>query len=295
MKWKDIYALAINLGIENDIRDLSDLKKDPSKYYSDSQILFGGDHLEIKNIFVTIDIGIELVLLVYELIKKGIQIDAIITHHPTSFASYRMPDVARIQESNWIRYGVSKKTASRIVNELIWEESASISSTNQLKAVFAATELDIPLMCLHTAIDNLTQKFFEDFLNNCKASDVNSLLKEIKKIKETEMARLNGDGPYLIGVKNKNRQIGNYMVDMTGGLDPPSNIFKHLRDQGIDTIIGMHYGIENMKAIIESGITAIIAGHMASDSIGLNIFCDKLEEYDINITKGPGFYRVVKK
>jgi putative NIF3 family GTP cyclohydrolase 1 type 2 len=64
--------------------------------------------------------------------------------------------------------------------------------------------------------------------------------------------------------------------------------------QGVDTIIGMHYSIENMKAIIESGIAAIITGHMASDSIGLNIFCDKLEEYDIKIIKGPGFYRVVK-
>jgi hypothetical protein len=114
-----------------------------------------------------------------------------------------MPDVARIQESNWIRYGMNKKTASHIVNELIWEESVSISSTNQLKAVYAAKEFDIPLMCLHTAIDNLTQKFFEDFLNNSKAFDVNSLFKEIKKIKETDMARLNGDGPYIIGERIK--------------------------------------------------------------------------------------------
>ncbi len=295
MRWKEVFDLAIKLGVESDIRDLSGLKKAPSKYYSDSQVLYGNNSLEVKNIFVTVDIGIDLILLVSELIKKGHKIDAIITHHPTSFASYRMPDVARIQESNWIRYGVSKKTASAMVQELIWEENISISSTNQLKAVYAAKELDIALMCLHTSIDNLTQKFFEDSIKNFKLSDIQSLFKKIKKIKECAMAELNGDGPYLIGEKIKNRPVGTYMVDMTGGLDPPSDIFKHLKECGVDTIIGMHYSIENIKAIIESGIAAIIAGHMASDSIGLNIFCDKLEEYDINIIKGPGFYRIEKK
>ncbi|MCL4385665.1 MAG: hypothetical protein M1479_08155 [Actinobacteria bacterium] len=35
----------------------------------------------------------------------------------------------------------------------------------------------------------------------------------------------------------------------------------------------------------------IICGHMACDSIGLNIFCDFLEKQGVNIISGSGFYR----
>jgi putative NIF3 family GTP cyclohydrolase 1 type 2 len=295
MRFKEIYDLAINLGIDSDIRDLSHIKTDCSEYYSDSQILHGDHDLEVENIILTIDIGIDLILLINEMRKNNIKIDAVIAHHPTFFASYRMPEVAKIQEANWIRYGVDQKTSAFMIDRLIREETISIGSGNHLKAVFAAKSMDIPLMCLHTAIDNITQNFFERLINEHQKSTIGDLLKVIKKIKECAMGAANGNGPYLVDEKTSERLVGNCMVDMTGALDPPQEIFKLLKECKVDTIVGMHYGMENIRSIIEADISSILIGHMAGDSIGLNHFCDILEDNGVNIIGGPGFYRFKRK
>jgi hypothetical protein len=85
------------------------------------------------------------------------------------------------------------------------------------------------------------------------------------------------------------------MVDMTGGMDPDPSIFPLLKKAGIKTLIAMHYSQENIKAIAKNKINAVITGHMASDSIGLNLFCDRLEEMGISIICGPGLYRHNRK
>jgi len=78
---------------------------------------------------------------------------------------------------------------------------------------------------------------------------------------------------------------------MTGGVDPDSDIFKSLKKAGVSTLIAMHYSLDNIKAIKKNKLNAIISGHMACDSIGLNIYSDILEQGGIEIVAGSGFYR----
>jgi putative NIF3 family GTP cyclohydrolase 1 type 2 len=74
-------------------------------------------------------------------------------------------------------------------------------------------------------------------------------------------------------------------------VDPDSDIFKSLKKAGIDTLIAMHYSLDNIKAIKKNKLNAIICGHMACDSIGLNIYSDILEQSGIEVVAGSGFYR----
>jgi hypothetical protein len=103
------------------------------------------------------------------------------------------------------------------------------------------------------------------------------------------MASSNGDGPYIVG--DKGSFMGKTVVDMTGGMDPDSAIFPLLKKAGVNTLIAMHYSKENVKAIRKSRINAVITGHMASDSIGLNLYCDRLEKSGLKVIPGPGLYR----
>ncbi|MCK5567420.1 MAG: NGG1p interacting factor NIF3, partial [Actinomycetia bacterium] len=115
--------------------------------------------------------------------------------------------------------------------------------------------------------------------------------KEIESLPECIKASANGDGPFILEKKMLTNPPGNVMVDMTGGVDPVSDIFKYLKKAGIDTLIAMHYGLDNIKAIKKNKINAIICGHMASDSIGLNIYSDILEKNGLAVVAGSGFYR----
>lgn len=290
MKWKDIYELGIRSGLETDLRENMEIL--PLKdAYPDSAIITGDDGLDVKNLYVGVDIGVSELLLVDRLNERGSRIDAVLAHHPTSFAAYRMLDVVELQKKNWVKYGVDPDIAEKLAAQIVLEESIDLKSKNHLRVESAAGLLDIPLMSLHTAIDNIVQSYFEELLDTENAATIGKAFELISKLEECKISSGYGDGPFILDESLMDRPLGNYMVDMTGGVDPPSGVFKYLKKAKLDTLIGMHYGIENIKAISKNNLNAIICGHMACDSLGLNILCDKLEDRGVKITAGSGFYR----
>ena len=61
---------------------------------------------------------------------------------------------------------------------------------------------------------------------------------------------------------------------------------------GIGTTIGMHVSEEHRKEAEAAHINVVIAGHMSSDSIGVNLFLDELEKKGIEIVPCSGLIRV---
>jgi hypothetical protein len=292
VEWKQIFDTAIKMGHESDIRNIDD----PGSYisgYPDCRIIFGDPGKKIKNVYTAVDAGVPELLVVNELKKQGEPIDGIIIHHPTGAGAYTMTGVVELQRYNWIRNGANPKKADKIFEGMVRDEEIGLKAGNHLAVENAANFLDIPVMCIHTAIDNVVQAFFESLVLPGGFNIIEEMLEDINILPECSMALTQGDGPYLIG-KGKVKP-GKIMVDMTGGMDPDSSIFPLLRKAGINTLVAMHYNQENIKAITKNRINAVIAGHMASDSIGLNLFCDRLEEMGIGIICGPGFYRHKRK
>ena len=61
---------------------------------------------------------------------------------------------------------------------------------------------------------------------------------------------------------------------------------------GIGTIIGTHMGEEHRKEAEKHHINVVIAGHIAFDSLGMNLFLDELEKKDIEVIPVSGLIRV---
>jgi hypothetical protein len=61
---------------------------------------------------------------------------------------------------------------------------------------------------------------------------------------------------------------------------------------GIGTVIGMHISEEHKKEAEAANINVVIAGHMSSDSLGMNLFLDELERKGIKIIPCSGLIRV---
>ena len=312
MKIKEIYNLAINKGIEADFRGRGGierfLKRKKEKYeklsekekeefdkealenpFLDSRILNINQDKEIKRILVGIDIEPAEILLAKEIGN----IDLIISHHPLGKGLAHLSDVMELRCDVLNQYGVPINIAEGLMKERIDEVARGINARNHQRTVDSARLLGFNLICLHTVCDNLAAKFLKDRIEKedslMRIEDLLNLLKEIPEYKE---ALKIGAGPKIF-VGDPERRCGKIAVtEITGGTEGSPKLYEKMAIAGIGTIIGMHMREESKKEAEASNINVIIAGHMSSDSLGMNLFLDELEKKGIEIVPCSGLIRV---
>lgn len=316
MKLKILYKKAIAIGIHNDLRKNKDiktllaeekdkykeLKDDEKEYYdedrlfnpyADTRILNGDLGTEVKKVIVGIDMEIGEIMLTYLLNKEEIQnIDLIIAHHPEGYALAQLYDVMKLQSDLWAQYGVNISVAEQLMEQRIGEIERRLMPVNHTRAVDAARVLGIPMMCIHTPSDNcvtnyLTKSFEKE--KPFKLKDVMSLIKKIPEYKRAAKAQV----PPKIVSGSENRKCGKIFVDMTGGTEGPKDIFEKYATSGISTLVGMHLSEEHLKNAKKANLNVIIAGHISSDNLGLNILFDEIEKEDqLEFVCISGFERI---
>lgn len=312
MKLKEIYNLFIEIGIKNDPRGkeeverlLEEKKKEYEKLdenekeffdkdslfnpYGDTRILNGTGDEEIKKVIVGIDIDSAEVML-----AKNLGFDLVIAHHPRGNALLNLPDVMKLQEDALTYYGVPINIGQKLMAKRISEVDRALTPQNAYRAVDTAKILSIPFMCVHTPADNSVHKFLTKLFEEEKPKYVKDVIDILLTIPEYKEAKKMGFGPKVFSGDLKSK-AGKIMVDMTGGTEGAKELMKKLSEAGVGTIVGMHFSEEHRKEAEENFINLVVAGHMSSDSIGLNLLLDEIEKEDITITPFAGFIRVRRK
>ena len=311
MTIKEIYKLAIEKGIEADFRERKTIeesqKKIKEKYnklddkekkyfdkenlenpFSDTRILFGNPSKKVKKILVGIDIDGEEMLLAKELKD----IDLVISHHPRGKALAGLDDVMKLQADILNMYGVPINIAEKLLKKRIQEVARGISPVNHNRVVDTARHLDIPLMSIHTPCDNLAAQFVDKKIKKDKPFLVEDLINCLREIPEYEEASKIKVGPKAF-VGSKENRVGKIVItEMTGGTEGSSEIYEKLAQAGAGTIVGMHISEKHREEAEKAHINVVIAGHISSDSIGVNLFLDNLEKENIEILTCSGLIRV---
>jgi len=314
MKLEQIYEFAIKRGLEVDPRTKGEIKeelkrirraygklkgsdkkyfdKDKTRHpFSDTRILYGSPKRNVRTIMVGIDMGGEELLLAHLLNEKGAGIDLAMAHHPSGKALTALSEVMHVQTDLLRKQGLDKNIAESLMKERICEVSRRISSSNHERNVDMAKLLDIPLMCVHTPADNHVVHFLQKLLDRKKPKKIKDVLSILKAIPEYQDAMYKGVGPSVI-VGKENNNAGKIFVDMTGGTEGSKRIFGRLSQAGVGTIVAMHLSEEHYKMAKAEFLNVIIAGHIASDNLGLNLLLDALEgKSDFNIIPCSGFVR----
>jgi len=65
---------------------------------------------------------------------------------------------------------------------------------------------------------------------------------------------------------------------MTGGTSGSEDIFDKFAASGISTLVCMHINEKYLKKAKKANLNVVIAGHIASDSLGLNLLFDEIEK-----------------
>jgi putative NIF3 family GTP cyclohydrolase 1 type 2 len=314
VKIEEIYKLAIELGMKADPREKGGVKKalqavkesyeklsDKEKKffdleklenpYSDTRVLTGDLETEVSGVMAGIDINVSEILLADRLREKGYCIDLIISHHPAGKALAALHEVMNLQADVWHKFGVPINIGDALISERAREVFRAFLPMNHTRATDAAKLLGIPMMCVHTPADNLVTRYLQKLFDEKEPYKVSEVLDALKKIPEYEKATMENVGPTLI-VGEPSRRAGKIMVDMTGGTEGPKGAVEKLSEAGVGTLVCMHMSEDMRKRAEGAKVNVVVAGHIASDSLGLNLFLDELERSNIEIIACSGFIRV---
>jgi hypothetical protein len=161
-----------------------------------------------------------------------------------------------------------------------------------MRPVDAAKLLDMPFMCAHTVADNFASEYIENLIQKKRPKTIDDLIDLLMQEPEYRYAAQTNAGPKLILGKLKNR-CGKVMVEMTGGTEGPKKVFPDLARAGVKTIVGMHMSEQHFKKAKKHKFNILMAGHISSDNIGLNLLLDAVDKKNkFNIIPCSGFIRV---
>jgi putative NIF3 family GTP cyclohydrolase 1 type 2 len=306
----------VETGINNDLRGKNEVKKvlkdEKEKYnklekgdlefydrdrlfnpYPDTRILSGDKNLEIRKVIVGIDMQVGEILLTHLLNKekKG-HIDLVISHHPEGYALAQLYEVMRLQADLLAHYGISISVAEQLMEKRISEVERRFLPVNHTRVVDAAKVLEIPMMCIHTPADNCVANFLtKTFAKKkpYKLKDIMDILKSIPEYKKSMKLQV----PPKIVNGTENNKCGKIFVDMTGGTEGSKEIFEKFANSGVSTMVGMHFSEEHLENAKKANLNMIIAGHIASDVLGMNLLFDEIEkEEKLSFIGVSGFERI---
>jgi putative NIF3 family GTP cyclohydrolase 1 type 2 len=315
MKLKELYELLVKKGIEFDPRggelvrkELEQLnwtykslnEKEKKEFdlesltnpYSDTRILYGDPKKDVKTILVGIDMEAPELLLAERLNEKKKRIDLVMAHHPEGRALAGLYQVMHIQADILNKIGVSINVAEGLMKERISEVERGILPINHTRSVDVARLLDIPFICCHTPADNCVTTYLVKLMDKKRPESVGDVVEILKDVPEYKDAAAQKAGPRIIK-GDKTAKAGKVFVDMTGGTEGSKDVFEKLSQAGVGTLVCMHLSEQHFEKAKKEFINIIIAGHIASDTLGLNLMLDEIEKKaKLNIIACSGFKRV---
>ncbi|MDD4955868.1 MAG: NGG1p interacting factor NIF3 [Candidatus Omnitrophica bacterium] len=318
MKLKTIYQEIIKKGIEADIRSKKEIdnyfKEKKSAYdklekfqkevfdvdslinpFADTRILNGEPDCDIKSVIVGVDVNEAELLLIDRLREKGTQIDLAISHHPSGKALASLYDVMDLQIFAYNNEGISLSASENLLLERKAEIERRIHAANHQKVVDVARWLKVNLLCMHTPCDNLAYQYIKKLMDKEKPSTIANIVELLNEIPEYKESAKNNNG-VMIEIGSNRSKCSRIHIEFTGGTEGPIGVYDKLASCGVDTIIAMHQSEEHFKKCKEHNINVVVAPHIASDNLGVNLMLDYLTNKEkIKIYEFAGFRRFPRK
>lgn len=222
------------------------------------------------------------------MIARELGVDLVITHHPVGGSPrLNLHKVMENQIARMVAAGVPINKAQKMLREQVGKVERSLHVTNYDRAASAARLLKMPFMGIHTPADLLTERKVQSHLDktlNDKATlaDVVAALKQMPEYK-------NALTQPEIRVGSEKDYAGRVFVTMAGGTNGGVKVAETYFEAGIGTLVCMHMPEDVLKAVRDQNIgNIIVAGHMASDSIGINMIIEALEARGVEVIRMSG-------
>lgn len=267
------------LDMMNIALELSGLEDLPS----DTAIYYPGEN--IKKVLIGVDMDTPELLLASKL-----GYDAVVSHHPK--ADTAMTDfhkVMDIQIDRMMAFGVPVNKAQKALQKKQNSVDVSGHVGNYDRASSAARLMKMPYMNIHMPADLIGERFVQSFLNDHFEGAPKTTLQEVVDALNTLEIYKTALASPVIRCGSSTDYAGKIAVLFAGGTNGGADVYKAYFEAGVGTIVAMHAPEDVIKAVKEQNIgNIIVAGHMPSDSIGLNAIIKAWQDRGILVDKMSG-------
>ncbi|MDD3067003.1 MAG: NGG1p interacting factor NIF3 [Candidatus Gracilibacteria bacterium] len=313
------FEIVIAAGIKNDPRQKSEIdyllkeeketyeklgKRDKEFYdverlknpYADTRILVGKSSQAIKKIAAGIDLEAEELLVINELNRQGAKIDLALSHHPEGIALAKLADVMGLQSDMYALHGIPINVMEKIMGKDIEKVMQSVHPINTEKNIDIAKHLGIAYACTHTVADNMVYTFLTKLFDAKKPRTVGDLIDLMLEIPEYRDSAKRGIPPMPFTGSKKSRAGKITVTGFTGGTSGSSEVYESMKHVGIGTEVVMHIKPDSKKEAEKHHINIVCAGHIASDTLGMNLLLDEVEKHSkLEVVGLGGFQRIKRK
>jgi len=273
MNTEEIMQIALNM---------ADLDEIPG----DSGIHVPGEN--VKKAIIGIDMGTAELML-----ADRLGYDLVIAHHPPGGESrIHFEEVVKLQIDQMMEAGVSAHVAEKAIKPRLEAVKMRTHVSNYDHNVSAAKLLEMPYMNIHLPLDMICKRCFTETIEKGTKADEKTKVKDaLEVMMELPEMKLGKTEP-VVYVGSEDNLLGEWTVAMAGGTNGGAGVAKAYFDAGLSTVFYMHIGksdMEELKDYDKSG-NLVATGHMASDSVGIAPFVNRLREEGLEITAMSGVF-----
>jgi putative NIF3 family GTP cyclohydrolase 1 type 2 len=241
----------------------------------------------IKKVLMGVDMDTPELLL-----AKQLGYDLVVSHHPRNTDA----DMVELMDDHIRKLealGVPRNKSQKLLTERKRELCNNRHVSNSRRSESAAKLLGMPFMCIHTPTDLIGEAMVQKLLDEKFANKPETKLAEIVEALQVMPEYKNSARKPKIRVGSKDSYAGKIYVLMSGLTGPGPKITKEYFEAGVGTLICMHMPDKDIKEVKEQNIgNVIIAGHMPSDSLGLNVIAQKWAEHGVETTMMSGIVEI---
>ncbi len=207
------------------------------------------------------------------LLAKSLGCDLVIAHHPLGDASINFPKVLWRHLDFLLEHGVPKPVAEEAVKQLVERIEVRGHPANYLHVVSAARAMGMPLMNIHLPLDQIGRQVLLDTLQKAKIRTVKDVIQAFAALPEFRKASTR----VALRMGSEENQAGNIALVFAAGTNGGYPVARAYFDHGVDSIIYLHIDYEELRKLRENSRgNLIVLGHVAGDSIGINVFLREL-------------------
>jgi hypothetical protein len=261
------------MGIANDLAGLRETPPDSAIYYPGRGI---------RRVLIGVDISAgELVF------ARQFGFDAVIAHHPIGLVDAWQ--CFRTHVEHLTRAGVPGQEAEQAIAGRLEALQLRGQAENFDRLTSLACLLDMPLLNIHQPLDEVGRRILQEVMDDCSRHNPDVTLHEVAgafaalpefRASPTHVSIAVGEPAARAG-----RMVMSHGAYTNGGFDIASAYYRH----GVDTVAYIHIDPAELGRLKSAGAgQLLIAGHIASDAVGINVYIRALEALGIEVVRVSG-------
>ncbi|HEV8594849.1 MAG TPA: hypothetical protein VGR51_04895 [Thermoplasmata archaeon] len=220
------------------------------------------------------------------LAAKSLGYDLLIVHHPLGGrASLGIVKVYARHADNLARAGVPRTAGLAAVRAMQEEHGPRVHALNYDHVPSLARELGMPLMSIHNPCDEIGRRIMDETLRKAvkRTSKVSSAVAALNRLPEFARAETRIE----IRMGKPGNRLGRWVVLHGAGTNGGYHVARAAYANGIDTVVYIHVDPAHLKRLRDEfaakGKNLIVTGHVASDSLGINVLVRALRERGLEV------------